>query len=56
MTPLERERQRFEEWFRVTYPLWREDKDSTLKHRLWTAWQVAALGSETHSAVHGSKD
>lgn len=39
-------RQRFESWFAMTYPLFREGagRDTTIKHQLWTAWQVAHLG------------
>lgn len=44
------ERDRFEAWFKIAYPIFREDKDTTLKHRLWTAWQVAAAGSPPHEA------
>lgn len=38
-------RQRFESWFSMTYPLFREGggRDTTIKHQLWTAWQVAHL-------------
>lgn len=45
--PLVPVRQRFEAWFKATYPLWREEeeRDTTLKHKLWTAWQMACLYS-----------
>ena len=34
-------RQRFEAWHKVAYPLFNPDRDTTMKHALWTAWQVA---------------
>ena len=40
-------RQRFEKWFKDTYPLWKNDSDTTLKHKLWTAWQMASLSAES---------
>lgn len=33
--------ERFEQWFKMNYPLFREDQEATLKHRLWTSWQNA---------------
>lgn len=32
----------FEEWFKVAYPLWRDDRDQTLKHQLRAAWTAGA--------------
>ena len=49
---LERTRERFEQWFKMTYPLFRDGRDTTLKHQLWTAWQVANSGA---IGVNGSK-
>jgi len=39
---LERTRERFEQWFKMD--LFGGERDMTLKHQLWTAWQVAHLG------------
>lgn len=41
---LEQTRARFETWFKIAYPIFdRTGRDTTIKHQLWTAWQVAAL-------------
>ena len=41
----ERMLERFEQWFKMNYLIFeRGERDTTLKHRLWTAWQVAAQG------------
>jgi hypothetical protein len=47
---LKRLRERFEQWFKMTYPLFRENagRDTTLKHQLWTVWQVAHLSPSSN--------
>ena len=44
---LEQTRARFEQWYKMTHPLFHEGsgRDTTIKHQMWTAWQVAHLGS-----------
>lgn len=42
--PKEVQRQRFEKFFKMAYPLQVNRADTTLKHQLWTAWQVALDG------------
>ena len=46
---------RFEAWFSVAYPMFGKSKDTTLKHRLWTAWQVAAYGTESQSDMNSMR-
>lgn len=61
-SPQQRQRERFEAWFRVAYPLFGQGRDTTIKHQLWTAWQVAYaewLRSEiaqTNAAAQASED
>ena len=43
---LEEMRARFEAWFKIAYPIFGDQRDMTLKHQLWTAWQAAGVAPD----------